>query len=151
LPVTCLRYFNVYGPRQDSGSPYSGVIAIFVSRAASGGPAIIFGDGRQTRDFIYVADVVRANLLACASERAVGQVLNIGTGRGRSLLDLRSELTALRGSPLEIRYAEARPGDIYHSRSDPSRARRILGFRPRTDFRSGLADTLRWMQDGAKD
>jgi UDP-glucose 4-epimerase len=149
LPVTCLRYFNVYGPRQDPGSPYSGVIAVFASRAASGGPATIYGDGRQTRDFIYVADVVQANLLACASDRALGQVLNIGTGRGRSLLDLRSELAALRGSPLAVHYAEARPGDIYHSRSDPSRARRILGFRPQTDFRSGLAATLRWMKDGA--
>jgi UDP-glucose 4-epimerase len=149
LPVTCLRYFNVFGPRQDSGSPYSGVIAVFASRAVDGGPATIYGDGRQTRDFIYVADVVQANLLACASNRAVGQVLNVGTGRARSLLDLRSELSTLRGSPLAVRYAEARPGDIYHSRSDPSRARRLLGFRPRTDFRSGLAETLRWMKDGA--
>ena len=151
LPVTCLRYFNVFGPRQDPDSPYSGVIAVFASRAVSGEPVTIFGDGRQTRDFIYVADVVRANLLACTSERAAGRVCNIGTGRGRSLMDLRSDLSALRGAPMPVQYAAARAGDIYHSRSDPSRARRLLGFRPQTDFREGLADTLEWMQRESRD
>jgi UDP-glucose 4-epimerase len=144
LPVTCLRYFNVFGPRQDPGSPYSGVIAIFISRAVSGEGVTIFGDGRQTRDFIYVADVVRANLLACESPQAAGRVLNIGTGRGRSLLDLHSALVSLSGASLPLTYAAARPGDIYHSRSDPSRARKLLAFRPQTDFRAGLAETLAW-------
>jgi UDP-glucose 4-epimerase len=120
LPVTCLRYFNVFGPRQDPHSPYSGVIAIFTSRMVAGKTATIYGDGRQTRDFVFVADVVRANLAASASERAAGRILNIGTGRGRSLLKLRAELVSLRASPLPVEYAPARPGDIYHSRSDPS-------------------------------
>ena len=146
LPVTCLRYFNVFGPRQDPGSPYSGVIAIFTARAVSGKPVTIYGDGRQTRDFIYVTDVVAANLLACASERALGRVLNIGTGRGRSLRTLQSELASLRGSPLPVQYAAARPGDIYHSRCDPSRARKLINFQPRTNFRAGLALTLQWQQ-----
>ncbi len=149
LPVTCLRYFNVFGPRQDPNSPYSGVIAVFTSRAVSGEPVTIFGDGRQTRDFIYVGDVVEANLRACASERAAGKVLNIGTGRGRSLLNLQSELASLCGTSLPVKYAAARPGDIYHSRCDPSRARTLINFRPRTDFRAGLAVTLQWQQGEA--
>jgi UDP-glucose 4-epimerase len=146
LPVTCLRYFNVFGPRQDPRSPYSGVIAIFSSRMVSGKGVTIYGDGRQTRDFIFVADVVRANLAACSTERAAGRVMNIGTGRGRSLLQLRSELVSLHATPLPVNYAAARPGDIYHSRSDPSLAKRLIGFQARMDFRSGLARTLQWQQ-----
>jgi UDP-glucose 4-epimerase len=149
LPVTCLRYFNVFGPRQDPDSPYSGVIAIFSSRAISGKPVTIYGDGRQTRDFIFVADVVRANLLACTEDRAAGQVMNIGTGRGRSLLNLRSELEAIGGVKIPVAYAAARPGDIYHSRSDSSRARRLLGFRPTVDFHAGMAETLQWYRSEA--
>jgi len=153
LPVTCLRYFNVFGPRQDPHSPYSGVIAIFSSHVVTGKPVTIYGDGRQTRDFIFVADIVRANLAACESERAAGQAMNVGSGRGRSLLELRSELVSLRAAPLPVQYAAARPGDIYHSRSDPSLAKRLTGFQARTDFRSGLASTLQWQQSesgGAK-
>jgi nucleoside-diphosphate-sugar epimerase len=146
LPVTCLRYFNVFGPRQDPHSPYSGVIAIFSSRMVAGKTVTIYGDGRQTRDFIFVADIVRANLAACATECAAGRILNIGTGRGRSLLQLRTELVSLHAASLPVEYAPARPGDIYHSRSDPSLAKRLIGFRARTDFRSGLASTLQWQQ-----
>ena len=147
LPVVCLRYFNVFGPRQDPSSPYSGVIAIFASRAISGGGVTVYGDGRQTRDFIYVADVVRANRLACETERAAGQVMNIGTGRGRSLLQLHSEMSSLCHVRIPLTFAAPRSGDIYHSRCDPSRARRLLGFRPQADFRTGLAETLHWMKD----
>jgi UDP-glucose 4-epimerase len=149
LPVTCLRYFNVFGPRQDSSSPYSGVIALFAARAKSGRGVTIYGDGKQTRDFIYVADVVRANLLACRSEKAAGQVMNVGTGQGRSLLNLHSELASLSGAALPITFAPARAGDIYHSRCDPTRARKLLDFRPRTDFRVGLAETLQWVKGEA--
>jgi UDP-glucose 4-epimerase len=150
FPVVCLRYFNVFGPRQDPRSPYSGVIAIFTARAAAGKPVVIYGDGKQTRDFVYVADVVAANRLACTAEGAAGRAVNIGTGRGRSLLDLRAEINALSATPLQTTFAEARPGDIYHSRSDPSRARRLLGFRAQTDFRAGLRRTLEWQRkDGA--
>jgi nucleoside-diphosphate-sugar epimerase len=150
LPVVCLRYFNVYGPRQTSDSPYSGVIAIFASRLIDGKLVTIYGDGRQTRDFIYVGDVVRANQLACRKKTAVGRVINIGTGRGRSLRELHSTLASLCGSRNPPQYADARPGDIYHSRCDPSRARSLLGFQPRTDFRKGLEKTLAW-QRGASE
>jgi nucleoside-diphosphate-sugar epimerase len=146
LPVVCLRYFNVFGPRQDPSSPYSGVIAIFASRAISGGGVTVYGDGRQTRDFIYVADVVRANRLACETERAAGQVMNIGTGRGRSLLQLHSEISSLCGARIPLAFAAPRSGDIYHSHCDPSRARRLLGFQAKVDFRTGLAETLNWMK-----
>jgi UDP-glucose 4-epimerase len=146
FPVACLRYFNVFGPRQDPRSPYSGVIAIFTSHAAAGKPVTIYGDGRQTRDFVFVADVVAANLLACEAEGAAGRAVNVGTGRGRSLLDLRAEIDALSGTPLQTVSAAARPGDIYHSRSDPSLARKLLGFRAQTDFRAGLRQTLDWQR-----
>jgi UDP-glucose 4-epimerase len=146
FPVVCLRYFNVFGPRQDPSSPYSGVIAIFASRVISGGGVTVYGDGKQTRDFIYVADVVRANRMACETERAAGQVLNIGTGRGRSLLMLHAELASLCGARIPLTFTAARPGDIYQSHCDPSRARRLLSFRPQTDFRAGLAETLQWMR-----
>lgn len=146
FPVVCLRYFNVFGPRQDPASPYSGVIAIFASRAISGGGVTVYGDGRQTRDFIYIADVVRANRLACEMECAAGQVMNIGTGHGRSLIQLHSELSSLCGVRIPLTLAAPRSGDIYHSRCDPSRARRLLGFRAQTEFRAGLADTLNWMK-----
>jgi UDP-glucose 4-epimerase len=144
LAATCLRYFNVYGPRQSPDSPYSGVIAIFASRAVSGAPITIYGDGRQTRDFIYVGDVVRANLLAAQSDRCAGRAVNVGTGRGRSLLDLHAELAALTGKRLALEYSAARTGDIYHSRCDPNRARSLLRFRALTDFHTGLETTLRW-------
>jgi UDP-glucose 4-epimerase len=149
LPVVCLRYFNVYGPRQDFRSPYSGVIAIFIARTLAGQPVTIFGDGRQTRDFIYVEDVVRANVLACESDRAVGRVVNIGTGRGRSLLDLYSELAALSGTRPPLQFSAARTGDIRHSRCVPSTARALLGFTPQMDFRAGLEATVHWQRDGS--
>jgi UDP-glucose 4-epimerase len=144
-----LRYFNVFGPRQDFHSSYSGVIAIFIARAVAGKPVTIYGDGRQTRDFIYVGDVVRANILACESDRADGRALNIGSGRGRSLLDLRSELDALCGVRLKLELCAPRMGDIRHSRCAPARARALLGFSPQTDFRAGLDATLRWQRDGS--
>jgi UDP-glucose 4-epimerase len=149
LPSVCLRYFNVFGPRQDFHSPYSGVIAIFIARVVAGQPVTIYGDGRQTRDFVYVGDVVRANLLACESDRADGRAVNIGTGRGRSLLDLSSELGALCGARPKLEFSPPRTGDIRHSRCAPARARALLGFSPRTDFRSGLEATLRWQRSGS--
>ena len=149
LPCVCLRYFNVFGPRQDFHSPYSGVIAIFIDRAVAGMPVTIFGDGRQTRDFIYVGDVVRANLLACGSDGADGRAVNIGTGRGRSLLELSSELGALCGARMKLEFSAPRAGDIRHSRCAPGRARSLLGFRPQMDFRTGLEATLRWQREGS--
>jgi UDP-glucose 4-epimerase len=149
LPCVCLRYFNVFGPRQDFHSPYSGVIAIFIARVVAGKSVMIYGDGRQTRDFIYVDDVVRANLLACESERADGRAVNIGTGRGRSLLELASELAVLCGARPKLEFSAPRTGDIRHSRCVPARARALLGFSPRTDFRAGLEATLRSQRTGS--
>jgi len=142
LETVCLRYFNVFGPRQTADSPYSGVIAVFADRILAGAPVTIYGDGRQTRDFIFVEDVVRANRMACTAADAAGGVMNIGTGRGRTLRELHRELASLVGGRIELRFAAARPGDIYHSRCDASRARKLLGFAPQTDFRTGLERTL---------
>jgi UDP-glucose 4-epimerase len=143
LPTVCLRYFNVFGPRQDASSPYSGVIAIYAARLAKGEPVIIYGDGRQTRDFIFVEDVVRANRWACDCHDAAGGVWNIGTGRGRSVRELFQTLSTLFGVTGEARYNPARAGEIRHSRCDSSAARR-LGFRARVDFREGLRQTVAW-------
>jgi UDP-glucose 4-epimerase len=143
LPVVCLRYFNVFGPRQDPSSPYSGAIAIFTSRFVQQQPVTIFGDGRQTRDFIYVEDIVRANQWACACSLAVGGAWNIGTGRGRSVLELVQTLSSLYETRTETRHAPARPGEIYHSRCDPAAAKR-LGYQAGVDFRDGLRKTVAW-------
>jgi UDP-glucose 4-epimerase len=143
LPTVCLRYFNVFGPRQDASSPYSGVIAIYAARLAKRQPVRIYGDGRQTRDFIFVEDVVRANRWACASEPAVGGVWNIGTGRGRSVRELLDTLAALFETKADVHYEAPRAGEIRHSRCDPSATRRI-GFRPGVDFREGLRRTVAW-------
>jgi UDP-glucose 4-epimerase len=143
LPIVCLRYFNVFGPRQDSSSPYSGVIAIYATHLANRQPVVIYGDGRQTRDFIFVDDVVRANRWACESESAIGGVWNIGTGRGRSVRELFEILSSLFDTKVEARYEPARAGEIRHSRCDPSAARRA-GFHAQVDFREGLRKTVAW-------
>jgi UDP-glucose 4-epimerase len=148
LPVACLRYFNVFGPRQDPSSPYSGAIAIFASRFVRNQPVTIYGDGRQTRDFIYVTDVVRANRWACASALAIGGAWNIGTGRGRSVLELVQTLADICGTRTETHHDPARPGEIYHSRSDPSAAKR-LGFQAQVDFRDGLQKTVAWYKSSS--
>jgi UDP-glucose 4-epimerase len=148
LPVACLRYFNVYGPRQDPSSPYSGAIAIFTSHFVQNQSVTIYGDGRQTRDFIYVEDVVRANRWACASNLAIGGAWNIGTGRGRSILELIQTLSSLCNTRIETHHAPARPGEIYHSRSDPTAAKR-LGFQAEVDFREGLRKTVAWYKSGS--
>ena len=115
LEAVALRYFNVYGPRQDPLSPYSGVISIFMAKALHNEPAVIYGDGNQSRDFIYVQDVVRANLLAAAAKGVGGQVMNIGTGRSVVIKQLWKSICALSGQNLEPEYAPKRPGDIVKS------------------------------------
>lgn len=143
LPTVCLRYFNVFGPRQDPSSPYSGVIALFADRLGRGERAAIYGDGGQTRDFIYVEDVARANALAC-ERPADGIALNVGTGRGISVRDLHSDIARLLGQTPEPVYAPAREGEIYHSRCDPAKITKCLNFRAETAFREGLRRTLDW-------
>jgi UDP-glucose 4-epimerase len=147
-PLTvALRYFNVYGPRQDPGSEYSGVIARFALAAAEGRPCTVYGDGRQTRDFVYVGDVVRANLAALQAEEAAGSVINIGSGAETSLLDLIDGIRRSLGIELQVRHEAPRAGDIVRSRAVIDRARQLLGYEPATTFQDGLAQTLAWYRE----
>jgi UDP-glucose 4-epimerase len=145
LPVTALRYFNVYGPRQRPDSAYAAAISIFTRRLVNGEPLTIYGDGKQSRDFIFVKDVVRANLLAAASPTA-GEVFNICTGRETSLIDLLEELSGLFPLQPEVHFEAPRRGDIYRSLGDPEKAARTLGFRAATSLADGLEKTLEWMK-----
>lgn len=142
----CFRYFNIYGPRQDPSSPYSGVISIFTSKAIAGEAPTIHGDGRQSRDFCYVGDVARANLAALdAAEPGGGCVLNLASGSTTDLLELWGLLRELCACPdLEAEHGPARPGDIRDSRADPGEARRVLGWRAEVALRDGLAQTVAW-------
>lgn len=149
LETVCLRYFNVFGPRQDPSSPYSGVISIFMNRAASGQAPTIYGDGGQTRDFIYVADVVRANLLAADQRAAVGRVFNVGSGACIRIDDLWAQIGLLCKAAIPPCFAPPRPGDIRASVSDISAIRAALGFRPQVTLRQGLVDTLAWYRGAA--
>jgi UDP-glucose 4-epimerase len=139
VPATPLRYFNVYGPRQDPNGPYAAVVSRFVDRMRQGRAPHIFGDGGQTRDFVYVGDVVRANLLALDIDAgACGSPVNIGTGRAVTLLDLVAALNEVFSSSLEPTFGPERPGDIRHSLADIGEAGRRLGYVPRTSLVDGL-------------
>lgn len=145
LPVTTLRYFNVYGPRQDPTSPYSGVVTRFVVTMSRGEPPTIFGDGLQTRDFVYVGDIVRSNLMACSTPEAVGKTLNIASGQQIKILRLSEVLNDVMGLQLKPQYAPARRGEVRHSQADVSRAKQVLGWQPETTFEAGLAQTANWL------
>ena len=148
LAAVCLRFFNVYGPRQDPSSAYSGVISRFFSAAAAGEPVTIFGDGRQTRDFVYVGDVVAA-ILAAADRPLVGtSVLNVGTGRQTDLLQVLEVVQERAGKKLERRMEPAREGEVRHSRADAGRARWVLGWEARTSLSAGLTHTWAWFSGG---
>ncbi|UQZ90411.1 LPS biosynthesis protein WbpP [Deltaproteobacteria bacterium Smac51] len=146
LETVYLRYFNVYGPRQLPDSPYSGVISIFMEKLHQGLPVTIFDDGGQTRDFVYVADVVRANLAAAfaPAERASGRAFNIGSGKAVSILNLYEHLAGLAGSRTRPVFAPPRPGDIRHSQGPISLAAECLSFRPETELAEGLGRTWNW-------
>ncbi len=146
LPVVALRYFNVYGPRQRPDSPYAAAIPIFARRMLAGQPPVIYGDGGQRRDFVFVRDVAQANLLAAACPEADGQVFNICTGREVSLLELIAVLQDLIPAAPSPVFAPPRAGDIYRSVGDPTRAAQVLGFRAQTPLREGLAQVVAWMQ-----
>lgn len=138
LPTVCLRYFNIYGPRQDPNGDYAAVIPKFVQRLKGGQAPLIYGDGHQTRDFVYVGDVVRANLLACERPQAIGQVFNISSGQRTSLLDLATIVSDLAPQPIQPQFAPPREGDILHSRGDGSCAQAMLGFQPAMRLNEGL-------------
>jgi UDP-glucose 4-epimerase len=144
LETTVVRYFNVFGPRQDPQSPYAAVIPIFASAMLAGKQPVIFGDGQQTRDFTYVGDVVRGNMLAMHSSEAAGEVFNIASGKSVNLLELVSHLNTVLGTNVEPRFAPPRAGDILHSCADISKARQVLRYEPLTSFAEGLEQTLNW-------
>ena len=146
LPVVCLRYFNVYGPRQNPNSAYAAAIPIFINRMLSGKPVTIHGDGGQTRDFVYVKDIARANMLAAASEEVNGLILNICGGKPVSILELAKTLQELIPDAPAPEYGPARDGDIYHSYGSPELAERLIHFQPEIRFHDGLADTVKWMR-----
>ncbi len=146
LAFTALRFMNVYGPRQDPESDYSGVISVFLDRALAGRPITIFGDGEQTRDFVHARDVARAVIFACASGVGDGAVINIGSGEETSINRLARLILDLTGSKSPIRYAPTRPGDIRRSVTTSDRARTLLGFAPVVGLREGLAETLAWVR-----
>jgi len=142
VPTTGLRFFNVYGPRQDPKSPYSGVISVFADRAKARQAIGVHGDGGQTRDFVFVADVVRHLIAAMASSAPETRVFNVCTGKALSILDLARAVMAAAGSRLEIAHGPARAGDIRDSVGDPARAVAGLGLRAETPLAEGLRATL---------
>jgi UDP-glucose 4-epimerase len=144
--VTCLRYFNVYGPRQNPDSQYAAAIPIFIKCCLEGRPITIFGDGGQTRDLIFVDDVVKANLLAAENNSVPGGVFNICSGRETRILDLIEELLALFPNAQSPVISEPRQGDIYRSAGDPTNAQKHLGFTPQTLLLDGLKATVEWMR-----
>ncbi len=144
--VVALRYFNVYGPRQSHTSQYAAAVPIFIRHILDEEPVTIFGDGNQTRDLVFVGDVVRANLTAASHPVIAGQVLNVCTGSGISLQDLLTVLEGITGHPVEREYEPPRPGDIYRSLGDPEKAAKLMGFRVQTSLEVGLKRTMEGMQ-----
>ena len=147
LPVVPLRFFNVYGPRQRPDSAYAAAIPIFLRRLLDGQPITVFGDGKQTRDFIFVRDVVQAMLFAAGSD-AAGEAFNICTGSEVSILDLLEELSGVSPRQPEVHFEAPRPGDIHRSVGNPEKAAAALGFRAQTSLADGLKQTLDWMKSG---
>lgn len=149
LETVRLRFFNVFGPRQRADSPYSGVIALFAAALAAGRTPTVHGDGLQSRDFVYVTDVVQALRKAAEASNVSGQVFNIGTGRRITVLDLIAALNQLLGTHVVPTHSAARPGDVRHSCADITRARSALGFEPGIAFEDGLACTMTWLRGQA--
>src|SRR3984893_4403297 len=146
LEGICLRYFNIFGPRQAADSPYSGVIAQFTYKMMAGETPTIFGDGLPSRDFNYIDNAVSANLLACCapSEVATGRVFNVGTGKSHTLNEVYATIAGQLGFTAKPIYGPERAGDIKHSLADISRATKELGYQPRAHFHEGLKKTVAW-------
>ena len=144
LENVSLRYFNIFGPRQDPSSPYSGVLAKFCTAFLEDTQPVVFGDGEQTRDFTYVENAVQANLLACEAPNASGKVFNVGVGGRISLNEVLRELRKITGKRIEAKYEPPRDGDIRDSQADISQARECLDYDPQVSFEEGLARTFEW-------
>ena len=146
LETVGLRYFNVFGPRQSLESEYAVVVPKFITSLLAGQPPPIHGDGKQTRDFTYVANVVHANLRAASTRKGVGEVFNIAGGQRHSVLELAGLIRKILGVPIESRFGPKRPGDVMHTWADIRRARRELGFKVRVPFDEGVRLTTAWFQ-----
>ena len=144
LPTISIRYFNVFGPRQDPASQYAAVIPIFISHLLDGKAPSIYGDGEQSRDFTYVGNIVKANIMAAQSEKAAGQSVNIACGGRFTLNELYRMLCELIGVSIDPVYADPRQGDVKHSHADISMAEELLGYSVETDFEEGLKRTVEW-------
>jgi nucleoside-diphosphate-sugar epimerase len=144
LETVTIRYFNVFGPRQDPGSPYSGVISVFATALLEGRAPRIYGDGEQTRDFTYVANVVDGVLRACEAPGASGEIINVATGGRISLNQLFETMRSLVGADVRPVYEPARVGDVTDSQADIRKAKRLLGYEPLVSFEDGLRQTLAW-------
>jgi dTDP-L-rhamnose 4-epimerase len=152
VPTTALRFFNVYGPRQALSNPYTGVLAIFASRLMNGNRPLVNEDGRQRRDFVAVRDVVRCCRLALEDGRSAEQVVNVGSGRSVSVLEIADLLAGALGAELEPEItSRARAGDIRHCFADISRARELLGFEPRISLEDGITELVEWLADQQAD
>ena len=147
LPNVSLRYFNVFGPRQDPTSPYSGVLSKFCTAFLESTEPVIYGDGEQTRDFTYIENVVQANLAACEAPAANGRVINVGTGGRVSLNQVLELLREISGSALQAKYDPPRDGDIRDSQADITLARELLNYEPTVQFAEGLRRTFAWYQE----
>lgn len=144
LETVCLRYFNVFGPRQDPTSAYSGVLSKFITTLLMDGQPTIFGDGEQSRDFIFVENIVHANLLACEAKDCAGRVFNAGTGERHTLNETLRLLEKISGKKSAAKYEPPRSGDILHSQADITEARKALDYDPKINFEEGLRQTWNW-------
>ena len=150
LDCVALRYFNVFGPRQDPGSQYAAVVPIFVTSLLKNAAPVIHGDGEQSRDFTFIENVIAANILAADATEGAGEVLNIACGETVTVNALFRALREIVGSSAEARYIESRAGDVRHSFADISKARRLLGFGPSVGFEEGLERTVSWFRESAR-
>ena len=146
LETVTIRYFNVFGPRQDPSSPYSGVISLFIRALVEGRQPTIYGNGEQTRDFTYVANVVDGVLRACTAAGASGEVINVATGGRISLNQLFQAVKALTGASVDVNYAAERAGDVRDSQADITKARTLLGYEPTVTLEQGLEKTVAWFR-----
>ena len=144
LETVILRYFNIFGPRQDPSSQYSAVVPLFIKTMMTGGVPTIFGDGTQSRDFTFVANAVQANILAARASDAAGKIFNIACGKRYSLNDLVDKLNRILGTDIHPIYKDARTGDVKHSQADISQAKRFLEYKPAIGFEDGLKQTVDW-------
>jgi UDP-glucose 4-epimerase len=148
LETVALRYFNIFGPRQDPSSPYTGVLAKFITQMLAGEEPTIFGDGHQSRDFTFVENAVQANLLGCVAptEKVAGRTFNVATGQRITLSETFEVLKKITGYKGSIKYGPDRRGDVRHSLAELSRSERDLGYKPKVDFETGLRRTVEWYQ-----